>query len=80
MGTALDDPALADKVNLVALLNRAQAMCDRDGRSALGSAVEGVLDDTFAVAVQGRGRLVQQEDRRVSEKSTSNRNTFCKKD
>lgn len=60
MCAALHDSALTNKVNLVALLDRAQTMGNGDGRSTLGGSVQGVLDDTLTIAVQGRCRLVQQ--------------------
>ena len=39
-------------------------MGDHQGGAIPGDAVEGVLDVLFGVAVERRGRLVQQQDRR----------------
>lgn len=76
MGTTFDDPAFADKVDSVAFLDRAQTVSNRNGGSSLGGTVKSVLDDTFAVAVQCRGGLVQQQDGWVSQESTSDSDTF----
>jgi hypothetical protein len=63
MGTTLHDSALANKVNLVALLDGAQTMGNGDDRSTFGGSVQGILNDTLTVAIQSRRRLVQyQED------------------
>jgi hypothetical protein len=58
MGTAFDDSAFTDKVDLVAFLNCAETMSDGDCRSSLGSTIESVLHHTLAVAVQRGSSLV----------------------
>jgi hypothetical protein len=69
MVTRLDDPPLVDKVDPVALLDAAQTMRDGDRRPPPGCAVQCILNDTFAVAVECRGRFIEQENRGVTWKN-----------
>lgn len=78
MSTTLHDTTFTDKVNLVALLDRAESVCNGDGGSALCSSVKSILNDTFTVTVEGRGSLIEQENGRISEQGTGNSNSFCK--
>jgi hypothetical protein len=77
VGPALHDTTLADEVNLIALLDRAESMGDGDGRSALGSSVESVLNNTLTVTVEGGSSFVEQQNRRVPEQGTGNGDSFC---
>src|ERR1700749_2975709 len=61
VGSTLHDSSLTDKVNFVTLLDRAQPMRDRNGRSTRCGSIESVLDYTFAIAVKGGGSFVQKE-------------------
>ena len=79
MSTTLHDAAFADKVDCVTLLDRAQPVCDGDGRSALGSSVESILDYTFTVTVESGSGLIEQENGRISEQGTRNSNSLCKR-
>jgi hypothetical protein len=73
---ALHDTTLADKVDLIALLDRAESVGDGDGRSALGGPVESILNNTFTVTVERGSSFVEQQDRRVAEQGTGNGDSF----
>lgn len=51
-------------------------MRDGDRRPSLGSGVEGFLHDLLRVGVERRGRLVEQQDLGIPQKSTGNGNTL----
>ncbi|TKW51306.1 hypothetical protein CTA1_2384 [Colletotrichum tanaceti] len=58
----LDDLALAQQDDVVGLADGAEAVGDDDGRAALAGAVERRLHDLLAAHVDGRRRLVEDED------------------
>jgi len=66
MSACLDNPSFVNKVNPIAPLDTAQAMCDGDGRPSFGGTIQCVLDYTFAITVKRRGRLIKQEDSRIA--------------
>ena len=49
----LNDFALVDDNNAVALLNRGHPMCNDDGSTALHGAVKSLLHDLLTLLVQG---------------------------
>lgn len=59
MSARLGNPSFVDKVDPITTLDATQAMCDGNGRPALGGMVQCILDDAFAIAVKCRGRLVK---------------------
>src|SRR4051812_48632695 len=67
MGSALDDPAVLHHEDLVRALDGRQAMRDDERRSPLAERAQTVADERFALAVQARRRLVQNENARIRE-------------
>ena len=57
-----DNPPLVKHVNHVGFLDRAEAVRDGDGGSALGGSIESSLDDLLGLGVEGRGGFVEEED------------------
>jgi len=53
MSTRLDNLALLHEVDLVALLDSAETVRDRDRGTTLGRPIQRVLNDSFTVAVEG---------------------------
>ena len=70
MGARFDNPAFLHKVDLVALLNSAEAMRDRDRGSTLRCAIQRILHDSFTVAIESRRGFIKEKDRWVTEQST----------
>ena len=72
MRAALDDHAVVEHENLVGVDDGRQPMRD-DQRGAIARhAVELVLDVPLGVAVERRGRLVEQQDRRALQNGAGN--------
>src|SRR4051794_27069405 len=53
--------------DLIGAADRGQAVGDDERRPALAERLEAVLDHRLALAVEARGRLVEDEDARVRE-------------
>lgn len=68
--------AFFNHVDDIGLLDRAQSMRDRDSCSALCRHVQRVLDHFLRLRVEGRGRLVEQEDLWVAEKGAGDGDTL----
>lgn len=66
MRALLNHSTALKHVDTIGFLNRAQAVGDGDGSTALRGAVQGRLDDLLGLRVQGRGRFVEQQDARVA--------------
>ena len=64
MRAALDNDAVVEHDDLVGADHRRQAVRDDEGRAAAADPVEGVLDLLLGEAIERRGRLVEDEDRR----------------
>ena len=64
MVAALDDEAVVEDDDLVGMDDRRQAVGDDQRRAVGGDAVERRLDLALGVDVEGRGRLVEDQDRR----------------
>jgi hypothetical protein len=64
VAAALYDPAAIDDADLVGLCDRRQTVGDHDGRTAC---VKRLLDRLLGFRIESRGRLVEQDDRRVLE-------------
>ena len=64
MRAALDDHALVEHDDLVGADDGGEPVRDHQRGAALGHALERVLDFLLGVAVERRGRLVEQQDRR----------------
>ena len=67
MVAALDDMTLVDHQDLVRLLYGGEAVGDHQGGARLAQLVDGRLDVAFGLGIQGRGGLVQQQYRGVTQ-------------
>jgi len=65
MRAALDDPPPVHDEDHVRLQDRRQPVRDRDRRPAVHQRLEGRLDEPLRRGVERRGRLVQDQDRRI---------------
>ena len=62
MIAVLEDLALAEDENDVSVLDGGKAMGDDDHGTAMGSALEGGLDETLALGVEATGGFVKEQD------------------
>ena len=62
---AFGDAAGFEDQDLVGVDDGGQAVGDDQGGAAAGDAVQALLQGLFGAAVQGRGGLVEDQDRRV---------------
>src|SRR5271166_4674927 len=67
VAAAFDDPAVIDDADLVGLRHGRKAVGDDNGRAALAQSVKRLLDRLLGFGIERRGRLVEQNDRRVLE-------------
>src|SRR6185503_3303755 len=67
MRAGLDDAAVVQDDQPVHARDRREAMRDRDHGAALHQRIELLLDRGLDLAVERRGRLVEDEDRRILE-------------
>src|SRR4051794_27537217 len=67
MGAPLDDPTPLEYQNLVGRDNRRQPVGDGERRPVLGNTLEFSLDRLLRTRIEGRGRLVEDQDARVFE-------------
>jgi len=64
---AFDDPAVVDDEELVGLADRAQAVGDDEGGTAVHEAQQPLLDLLLGARVDAAGGLVEDEDARVGQ-------------
>jgi hypothetical protein len=64
---ALDDFAAFSHQNLVGACDRRQSAGDGEGRPVGGEFLDGLPNRQFGLGVDGAGRLVEEQDRRVRE-------------
>ena len=76
MSARLDNLALLHEVDLVALLNSAETVRDRDRGTTLGRSIQRVLNDSFTVAVEGRSGFIKEQNSGVTEQSTGDGDTL----
>ena len=78
MGTFLDDLTLPHHNDLVSIDDRAQPVGDHDNSLLLffKKLVEGLLDLELALGVQSTGRLVEEQDARLADQGTCNRDSL----
>ena len=62
----LHNPAAGQHKNPVRPLYGGKTVCYGNGRTALGQLLQGLGHQVFTFIVKGRGRLVQDQDGRVS--------------
>ena len=73
----LDDPALVEHDQPVHLGQRRQAVGDGDHRLALHQREQVFLDRRLDLRIERRGRLVQDQDRRVLEEDAGDRDALA---
>ena len=73
MAADLGDPAPLQHHDPVGLAERAQAVGDGDRRPAPDQVVERLLDLPLGLGVDRRGRLVEDQDRRVDQECPGDR-------
>lgn len=66
MIAVLEDLALAEDENDVSVLDGGEAVGDDHHGAAVGSALEGSLDETLALRVKAASGLVEEQDARVA--------------
>ena len=71
MAAALHDSAVVDHADLVGLGDRRQAVGDDNGRPPFTQGVQRLLDRLLGLRIEGGRRLVEQDDRRILEKRSS---------
>ena len=76
MAALLLDAVAAQHQNAVRVLDRRQAVGNRQGRAALCQLVQALADQNLTLVVQGTCGLVQQQDARVLQKDAGNRQTL----
>ena len=76
MRAAFGDPALVEDDDLVGVDDGREAMGDDDRGPARGDALQGLLDRRLGPAVEGAGRLVEDQDRRVLEQGSGDRDAL----
>src|SRR5439155_5527276 len=64
VSATLDDLAVLEDQDLIGGSDRRQAVRDDEGGAAAAQRVQAVLDERLALAVEARGRLVEDEDPR----------------
>jgi hypothetical protein len=75
--TLLDDPAAVEHDQLVHARDRAQPMRDHERGPAFHESPQRLLDKDFALRVQCAGRLVEQQDRRITQDRPGQRDRCC---
>ena len=73
VGSLLHDLAVLDREDHVGRFDRREPVRDRDRRPVAHQPLERLLDDPLALGVEGGGRLVEDQDRRVGHDHSSDR-------
>ena len=68
MGSRLCNSLLGKHKYSFGILDRGQAVCDNEGSAVFGQFFQGILYHFFTLVVQGRGSLIEDQDRRVFKK------------
>src|SRR5579883_2599372 len=77
MAAVLDDPPVIEHEDPIEVAHRRQAVGDHQGCAALHQAIHGVPDQRLRLAVEARGRLVQDQDARISQEGARDRHTLA---
>lgn len=73
MRAALDDAATLKHHDTVRIPYRGETVGDDEGRAALHEPVHAVLYDAFGSGIDGAGRLIENEHRRICDGRPGNR-------
>ena len=76
MCSPLGDSILGDDDDFICVSYGRQAVSDRDGSPVFGQLFQTLLDPAFALIIQGTGCFVQDEDGRIFQKDTGDRDTL----
>ncbi len=77
MRSLLGDVAVEEDEDLVGAAHGRKAMGDDDRRAATLQPVEGGLDLGLGFGIERRGRLVEEDDRRVAEEGAGDGNALA---
>ncbi len=77
MPSALDDTPAIDDADQICTLDRRQPVRDDQGRPPANQRAQGSLHLAFGLAVEGRSRLVQQQDRCILEHRPGDRQALA---
>lgn len=72
MAAILDDPALVDSKNAVAVADGREPVRDDEHRASLHDPLHALLDDPLALVIQSAGRFVKNENARIHDQRTGN--------
>ncbi len=72
MGSALNDPALLEHDNAVGVPYGRETVSDYKGRSALHQLIHALLNHSLRSGINGAGRLVENECRRIRDRRARN--------
>ena len=73
VGPRLHNRSGADHVDAIRMADGREAVRDCDNRPIVGNPGEGALDRSLGLVVDGGGRFVEQQDGRVGEQRSRNR-------
>ena len=76
VGTTLHNPSLVQYAYLVGMLDGTQSVGHSHGGTGLHQFLQGILYQTLALGIKSRGRLVEDEDRRILEDGTGYADTL----
>src|SRR5438093_361642 len=74
--TCLDDDAVHENSYAICQLGRGRTVGNDEDRAPPHKALERLEQDLLRLEIDGRGRLVQDQDRRVFQESSSDRNAL----
>src|SRR5512144_1210092 len=77
MGPVLHHAAAVEHEDLIGMRDRRQPMRDDEHRSASEQSVDRLLDETLGLRVERGGRLIENEDRRIDEQGTRDREALA---
>ena len=75
--TVLCHATVVEHEQLVGVTECGQTVRNGKGRTSLGGATDGILDLLFGLGIECRGRLVQNENARIVNERTGNRNSLA---
>src|SRR5229473_2773749 len=72
MRAALNDLTVLQHQNLIRAANRRKAVCDDESCAASSQRLKTVLNQGFALAIQARGRFIENQNLRLGENRAGN--------
>src|SRR5271166_26134 len=77
VAAALDDPSAIHNTDLIRLSHRRKSVGNDNGGSALAERPQSVLDRLLGFRIERRGRLIEQDNRRVLEEGAGDRDALA---